>query len=79
MASVRIQIEIDEDRMQELESLMQECDMRTKKELFNNAIALFKWAVNKRKSGSEIVAVNPEAGEYVKLDTPTLSAVRKSQ
>ena len=76
---IRLQIELDESKMQEMESIMQECGIRTKKEFFNIAFTLFEWAVNKRKSGSEIVAVNPEAGKYVELNMPALSNVRKSQ
>jgi hypothetical protein len=79
MATIRLRIEIDEDRVQELESLMQECGIRTKIELFNNAITLFKWAVNNRRAGREIAAVNPDGGQYIELDMPALSAVQKSQ
>lgn len=70
---------MDKEKLQELESLMQECGIRTKKDLINNALTLFKWAVNKRKSGHEIVAVNPKSKRYVELDMPALSAVSKSQ
>lgn len=78
MATVRLQIEMDENRMKELEFLMQECGIRTKKDLINNALTLFKWVVNKRKSGHEIAAVNSESNRHIEFDMPALSAVRKS-
>lgn len=79
MATVRFQIEIDENKLYELESLMRECGIRTKKDLINNALTLFKWAVNKRKSGHEITAVNFESKEYFELEMPALSAVHKAE
>ena len=81
MATVRlqIQIEMNEDKLRELESLMQECGIRTKKDLMNDALTLFKWAVNKRKSGHEIVAVNSEKGRYTELHMLALSAVRRAE
>ncbi len=77
--AIRLQVEMDEDGMHELESLMQECGIRTKKELFYNTLTIFKWAVSKRKAGREIAAVNPDSGQYIELDMPALSAVHKSQ
>lgn len=78
MAMVRLQLDINERQLKELESLMQECDIRTKKDLFNNAITLLKWAVNKRKSGYQIVAVNSDTDNYIELEMPALCAVRRS-
>ena len=78
MVIVRLQIEIEKEKLEELKSLMRDCGIRTKKDLFNNALTLFKWAVNKRKSGHEIMAVNTEDDHYVEFDMPSLSAVRKS-
>lgn len=79
MALVRIQIEVDEDRLKDMESLMQECGIRTKKDLINNAYTLFKWAVKKRKEGCEIVAVDNTNNRLVELDMPALSSVKRQQ
>jgi len=79
MTTVSFQVEIDENWLKEMKSLMQECGILTEKDLINNALTLFRWAVNKRKSGHEIAAVNHESNRYIELDISALSAIRKSQ
>jgi hypothetical protein len=41
----RIQIEVPEDRAQELEQLKLELRIATLKDLINNALAILEWAV----------------------------------
>ena len=67
------QVEMDDAAVKELEEIMRVCGLRTKKELFNNAFTLWKWAVRKKKEGSEIVAVNKK-GYYQELEMPALEA-----
>ncbi len=79
MALVRLQIEVDEDQLKDMESLMQECGIRTKKDLINNAYTIFKWAVKKRKEGCEIAAVDSVNNRFIELDMPALSSVQKQR
>jgi hypothetical protein len=45
MVNVRVQVDFSEERVAELEKLMRLCGLNTKKELLNNALTLFEWAV----------------------------------
>ncbi|HEY2884084.1 MAG TPA: hypothetical protein VGJ08_02580 [Rhizomicrobium sp.] len=72
MANVRIQIDLDENRVRELEQLMVVCGLVTKKELFNNALTLFEWAVDSVRQGRTIASLNEEEQKYRELETPAL-------
>lgn len=75
----RCQLEFEETEMRELEELMKECGIRTKADLFNNALALFVWAIKEQKSGAIIGSINEKAKTYKELIMPVLSAVKPSR
>ena len=72
MANVRIQIDLDEKRVKELEELMDVCGLSTKKELFNNALTLFEWAVESVRQGRTIASLNEEEQKFREMETPAL-------
>ena len=73
----RIQFEIPEDKVAELEKLMAESGIKTKKELFNNALTLLEWAIKETKAGRMIASVDQKEQRYKELLMPVLSAVAK--
>ena len=73
--SVRLQIELPEERVRELEALMKECDIATKKDLFNNALTLLEWAVRESEKGRIVASVDEENQRYRELQMPAFSAV----
>jgi hypothetical protein len=44
----RLQLDLTKEHLQELEALMKELGISTKKDLFNQAITLLEWAVAER-------------------------------
>ncbi len=68
----KVQFELSTEKVQEIAQLLQETDLRTKKELFNNALTLFKWAVNQRKAGKIIAAVDEKQEKYKEITMPAL-------
>lgn len=64
MKLVRIQLELPEDKAEEIEGLMKETGVQTKKELFNSALTLLKWAVRETKRGNSIASVDEAHGKY---------------
>jgi hypothetical protein len=56
---------------------MTTCGIATKAELINNALTLFKWAVNKSGEGKIVAAINEKEEIYQELEMPTLSRVRE--
>ncbi len=73
MKIVRIQFEMPEDKAKELDVLLKEYGVSTKKELFNNALTLLKWAIKETRSGRYIASVDEKSGKYRELQMPILS------
>jgi hypothetical protein len=73
--AIRLQIEIDEAQMKELESLAALSGVRTKKDLLNNALTLLKWAARQRMEGCTIQSVNRSEGIVKELEMPLLETL----
>lgn len=72
----RLQIDVTDTQVSDLEQLMKECDISTKKELFNNALTLFEWAVRERKRNRIIAGIDEAAERYHELHMPVLDRIR---
>lgn len=73
--TVRLQFEIPEDRLQSLDELMEEAGIKTRTELFNNAMTLLRWAVRHRKEGHSIASINHEDKSITELEMPIFQNV----
>ncbi len=76
MATERLNIEFNGEKMREIESLMQEARVSTKKEFVNAALTLLKWAIKERKAGRVIASIDEKKDSYKELEMPILSEVR---
>ena len=74
--SVRLQIELNEERFKELEELMREGRASTKKEFVNAALTLMEWAMKERRAGKIIASVDEKKDSYKELVMPILSEVK---
>lgn len=74
MKTIRLQFDMPEYKLPEIERLMEECEISNKKDLFNNALTLLKWAVRQVKEGNRIASVNDDKKTYRELEMPILSA-----
>jgi hypothetical protein len=74
MEIVRIQFELPKNKADELDRLMKETGVQTKKELFNNALTLLKWAVRETGHGNSIASIDEAHGKYRELQMPILSS-----
>lgn len=77
MKNVRMQFDLPEDRVIELESIMDKCGMGTKKELINNALTLLEWAVDEVEMGHDIASVDRSDKQFFALSMPILKAAKK--
>ena len=73
----RIQLELPEERVQELERLMGETGIQTKKDLLNDALTLFQWAVRERQAGRMIASVDETNQRYKELAMSSLERARE--
>ena len=72
---VRLQVDFDESKMQELASFMEETHTNTKKEVINAALTLLKWAAKQKREGRVIASLDEESGSYRELEMPILSEI----
>jgi hypothetical protein len=56
--TVRFQIDLDPRRAADLEELRIATGAETKRELFNNALTLFRWAVQQKRLGRSIGSID---------------------
>lgn len=75
---IRLQFELTEDKNRELEALMKEVGVRTKKDLLNNALTLLEWAIQERKQGRVIASIDERGKKYKEIVMPILEAVKRS-
>ncbi len=69
---IRIQLDLPEEQVKELDELMRETKIATRKELFNNALTLFQWAVKAKRTGRIVASLDEESGSAKELVMPAL-------
>jgi hypothetical protein len=76
----RLQIDILQSQLEELDRLRKHGGLRSKRELFDTAFTLLKWAVKKKAQGVAVGSMNSD-GTFVELEMPFLeecaASVRK--
>lgn len=72
---MRLQFEVSEEQNKKIETLVKEVGLRTKKDLFNNAITLLNWAVKQYKAGRIIVSIDEQMESYRELAMPIFDNV----
>lgn len=80
MASVkvphgRLQFELSADKLSEIERMQNEGGFENRKDFFNNAITLMKWAIKHARDGHAIAAIDEKSEKYFELQMPFLSHV----
>lgn len=70
----RIQFDLPDSKVEELDKLMLAAGIKTRRELFNNALSLLEWALRQRKEGRVIASINEESKSYRELSTPILDS-----
>jgi hypothetical protein len=70
----KIQFDLPEEKLAELEVLQKEARLDTRKDLFNNALTLFEWALNEVKNGRSIASVDETNKLYRAIIMPALQA-----
>jgi hypothetical protein len=76
---MRLNFEFPEERINELKELQSEAGLDTMKDLINNALTIFEWAVHETRNGNEIAAVNEDDESYRILVTPALQKIAKER
>jgi len=70
MKTVRMQFDMTEDKALDVEKLMAESGITTKKELFNYALTILEWAIDENGRGNDIASIDREKKQVVSLKLP---------
>jgi hypothetical protein len=76
---VRIQFDVRRAQLSIIDQLVEECGLSSKKELFNNSMALMKWAVQETKKGRRIASYGVENDDIEMVALPALDFMEKPQ
>lgn len=76
---MRLQFEVSKEKNKKIETLMQEVGLKTKKDLFNNAMTLLNWAVKQYKAGRVIASVDEQMESYRELAMPIFDDISTTE
>jgi hypothetical protein len=69
----RVQLDLSPAQMERLNWLMEACSFKTRKDLVNNALSLFEWAVTETREGRSVASIDKTAKKVVELTMPALA------
>lgn len=75
--NIRVQFELPSSVVEDLKELMEDTGISTRRELFNNALTLFEWAIKQRRLGHVIGSLDEDNNQYRELQMPVLSHVHR--
>jgi len=73
---IRVQLDMPEERVKDLENIMAKTGVSTRKDVFENALALFEWAVVERTNGRKIASFDDKENGFRELLMPALASIK---
>ena len=74
---VRVQLDLPAEKVEELEQIMAITGVATRKDLFENALTLFAWAVDQRKAGRILASIDECDEGYREVVMPALASIKR--
>ena len=68
---MRLQFNVTKEQDKKIKELMEKTGSPTKKDLFNNALSVFQWALNQVLEGRVIGSIDKDGNNYRELSTPS--------
>lgn len=76
MENIRVQLELPEDKVREIDSLMADAGISTRKLYIEYALATLKWALTQSRENRSVVSLNESENSYKELAMPPLDNIR---
>lgn len=73
----RLQFDVSDSEVRELDRLMTKCGLLTRKDMFNNALTLLRWAAREIENDRDIASVDDKTEQYFILNMPIFDALRR--
>jgi hypothetical protein len=74
---MRIQLDINDNKQEQIEALMEKAGFQTYSELFNSAVSLAQWSIHQIEAGRAILSVDRGSGAETELAMPFLIHVER--
>lgn len=74
----RLQLDLSDTTDEIIDTLMVMCDLRTKKDVVENALMLLGWAANEAQHGHSIAAIDEKNQVFKEVQTPALMGARRT-
>jgi hypothetical protein len=74
----RLQLDLSDTNDEIIDTLMVMCDLRTKKDVVENALMLLGWAANEAQHGYTIAAIDEKNEVYKEIQTPALLGAKRT-
>jgi len=74
---MRLQFEMTEERVKEIDDLIERLGLKTRVNLLNEALTLYEWAIRERESGRIIASVDEAEDKYKEVDMPGFPPVEE--
>lgn len=78
MKLVCVQLDLPKPRITDIEKMMVETGVATRKDFFENALTFFEWAIQQRKAGRIIVTTDSNGNKPCELVMPALQNVKSA-
>jgi hypothetical protein len=76
---MRLQFEMTEERVKEIDELIDRLGLKTRVNLLNEALTFYEWAVREREAGRIIASVDEEEDKYKEVELPGFPTITKTQ
>ena len=73
----RLQFDFADERVKELDDLVERTGLKTRAQFFNSALSLFEWAIREREAGRIIASVDEATDKYKEVEMPGFPALKK--
>lgn len=77
MKKVRVQFDLTEDKVKEIEEIMAKSGIGSRKDVFNTALTLLEWAIEESERGHDIAALDRKEREFFSLRMPVLESAKR--
>ncbi len=76
--TTRVQLDFSPNAIERINKAMALCELQTRKELFNNALSLFDWAIEELTKGRIIASLDEDGKHYTKLVMPAFQTASQN-
>ncbi len=66
----RLQFEVPDEKVVDIDALVEKTGLKTRAQLFNVAYAFYNWAIRERENGRIIASVDEKQGKYKEVEMP---------